>query len=395
VKNVTVVVGLRPYSSKANILPEQTIGRGLRLMFRNNNDYKERVDVIGNKAFIEFVAALEREEDIELESFELGKDKLEIVHILPDPDKLDKDIAIPQLSPILTRKKTLAEEIGSLDVQALNTPPLPYKQSPQEAQKFRYEGFDLLTLEKLVERDYVLPEMQSAEEVIGFYARRIAEKLKLPSQFAALVPKVREFFATKAFGQAVDLSEPMVIKAMSSNVAGYVTIEKFVAALRERIVEQHVPHIAGEARLLSETPAFPYSRPTLKATKCVFNLVPCENEFEKTFAKFLQDADDVAHFAKLPSQFGFAIEYTDGSSNLRYYEPDFVAVSTDGRNYIIETKGQVGVEVAFKNRAAELWCEYTSQLTGQVWIFRIVQQKEFEGLNPDGLADLDAFGVTM
>src|SRR4029077_3774477 len=34
VQNVTVVVGLRPYTAKANILPEQTIGRGLRLMFR-------------------------------------------------------------------------------------------------------------------------------------------------------------------------------------------------------------------------------------------------------------------------------------------------------------------------------------------------------------------------
>ena len=35
VKNVTVVVGLRPYTAKANILPEQAIGRGLRLMFRD------------------------------------------------------------------------------------------------------------------------------------------------------------------------------------------------------------------------------------------------------------------------------------------------------------------------------------------------------------------------
>ena len=33
VQNVTVIVGLRPYTAKANILPEQTIGRGLRLMF--------------------------------------------------------------------------------------------------------------------------------------------------------------------------------------------------------------------------------------------------------------------------------------------------------------------------------------------------------------------------
>ena len=33
VQGVTVIVGLRPYTSKANILPEQTVGRGLRLMF--------------------------------------------------------------------------------------------------------------------------------------------------------------------------------------------------------------------------------------------------------------------------------------------------------------------------------------------------------------------------
>jgi len=56
VQNVTVVVGLRPYTAKANILPEQTIGRGLRLMFRNmGTSYVERVDVIGNKTFLSFV----------------------------------------------------------------------------------------------------------------------------------------------------------------------------------------------------------------------------------------------------------------------------------------------------------------------------------------------------
>jgi type III restriction enzyme len=46
VKNVTVVVGLRPYTAKANILPEQAIGRGLRLMFRDVGvDFTERVAV--------------------------------------------------------------------------------------------------------------------------------------------------------------------------------------------------------------------------------------------------------------------------------------------------------------------------------------------------------------
>ena len=117
VQGVTVIVGLRPYTSKANILPEQTVGRGLRLMFRGATGYIERVDVIGNKTFIEFVEQLEREEDIQLDTFKIGE-KVSIITIAPDPNKMDKDIALPVLSPILTRKKSLAEEIAALDVSA-------------------------------------------------------------------------------------------------------------------------------------------------------------------------------------------------------------------------------------------------------------------------------------
>jgi type III restriction enzyme len=63
VQNVTVIVGLRPYTATANILPEQTIGRGLRLMFSgSSSSYIERVDVIGNAAFLKFVEQLERDE---------------------------------------------------------------------------------------------------------------------------------------------------------------------------------------------------------------------------------------------------------------------------------------------------------------------------------------------
>ena len=182
VQGVTVIVGLRPYTSKANILPEQTVGRGLRLMFRGNPDYIERVDVIGNKTFIEFVEQLEREEDIQLETFKIGE-KVSIITIAPDSKKMDKDIAIPVLSPILTRKKSLAEEIAELDVSAFVCPVLPRKQDDAAAKTFRYEDYDLITLQKLVERDYAIPEPQTAEEVIGYYARRIAQDVKLPSQF--------------------------------------------------------------------------------------------------------------------------------------------------------------------------------------------------------------------
>ena len=42
-------------------------------------------------------------------------------------------------------------------------------------------------------------------------------------------------------------------------------------------------------------------------------------------------------------------EYTDSVGNLRYYEPDFVALTKDGTHYIAETKGLEDVNVANKD----------------------------------------------
>ena len=394
VQSVTVIVGLRPYSAKANILPEQTVGRGLRLMFRGNTPgnplFRETVDVIGNQAFIEFVEQLERDEDMAFETFDLDDDHVVIETIVPDPEKADYDIILPFLSPHLARKRTLGEEIESLDVSTFKTPKLPKKQGDANARAFTYEGYDIITLEKMVEREYTIPEVQTAQEVISYYAKRIASDLKLPTQFAALVPKVREFLGTYAFGEPVNLDDPAMVKAIAHPVAQHVTIKAFLAALREAILEEQTPILTDAGRALSTTPGFPWSRPTAQAIKTVFNLVAADNEFEKTFALFLEKAPDVTRFAKLPSNFGFTIAYTDTAANLRYYEPDFVAVTDDDVHHLIETKGRVDIDVAHKNRAARLWCENATILTATTWDFKIVHQQEFESLHPQDFEDLIA-----
>jgi type III restriction enzyme len=398
VQGVTVVVGLRPYSAKANILPEQTIGRGLRLMFRGrpgDPTFRERVDVIGNRAFIEFVEQLERDEEIEFETADLGVDRVVIEKIFPDPAKLAHDIGIPTLSPALARKRTLKEEIEGLDVSRFKTPVLPVKPGDAAAQEFRYEGYDIITLERMIERDYRTPAVQTSQEVISYYAKRIASDLKLPSQFAALAPKVREFLAGYAFGGPVNLDEPAMIKAIAHPVSQHVTIKAFVAALREAVVEELTPELSGAARGLAETDPFPWSRPIAAAGKTIFNLVAADNEFEKTFALFLERAPDVARFAKLPERFGFAIPYTDSAASLRYYEPDFVAVTRDGVHHLIETKGREDIDVRHKDRAAQLWCENATLLTGTPWEYVIVHQREFEQLRPDEFSDLIALEPTV
>jgi type III restriction enzyme len=391
VQNVTVVVGLRPYSAKANILPEQTIGRGLRLMFRDLSvSFTERVDIIGNRAFLDFVDELEKLEELKFDTFEVGKDKLHIVTIMPLEDRRKFDIGLPSLSPSLVRKKSLADEIAALDVMVLKSVVLPMSEKDPVSKTFQYEGYDIITLEKMVEREYQLVEPQTAQEVIGYYARRIAEAVKLPAQFAAIAPKVREFFELKAFGHVVDLNDSTTVKGMSTNTAQYVCVDIFKKRLSAMTIEEQQPQLLEPPRMLCTCQPFPWSRPVWEGAKTVFNLVPCDNDFEREFAKFLDVCSDVRSFAKLPQIFGFSIEYTDAAMNLKSYFPDFVALDDEGTHWLLEAKGQENIDVIRKDNAATRWCENATALTGTLWRYVKVPQKDFEALRPSRLADLAA-----
>ena len=138
-----------------------------------------------------------------------------------------------------------------------------------------------------------------------------------------------------------------------------------------------------------------WSRPVWEGQKCVFNLVPCDNDFEREFAKFLDNASDVVAFAKLPRAFGFTIEYTDTAMNLRNYEPDFVGVDKSGKHWLLESKGQEDVDVLRKDVAAIRWCENASKLTGKAWKYVKVPQKDFGTLQPARLADLAALRAVV
>ncbi|HEY7023164.1 MAG TPA: DEAD/DEAH box helicase family protein [Ktedonobacterales bacterium] len=388
--SVTVVVGLRPYNAKANILPEQTIGRGLRLMFRGEGaGYTERVDIIGTSGFMQFVDNLEQLEQVELGEFEVGKDKLTILTIQPDPEKEQYDIAIPQLTPILARKRSITAEIEALDVRRFMNPPFPRKPGDEQERTFRYDGLDFVTMQREFSREYTLPTPQTANEVIGYYARLIASDLKLPSQFAVLAPKVKEFFAVKAFGGEVNLDDPTIIQAISRVPVAHVVRKLFTNALRDKIIEEQEPELVDSGRSLAQVQPFPFSNPNATpGRKLILNYAPCGNDYERRFAKFLDDAPDIAAWCKVPDNFRFSIEYTDQNANLRYYYPDFVAIAADGMRWIIETKGAETVEVRFKDNAARIWCDNATQLTGVAWNYIKVSQKDFDKMDAKDFGDI-------
>jgi type III restriction enzyme len=129
-----------------------------------------------------------------------------------------------------------------------------------------------------------------------------------------------------------------------------------------------------------------------EAEKSVFNLQACDNEYERAFARWLDKADDCRALAKLPRDFGFAIEYADSAGNLRLYYPDFVAVGADGKHWLIETKGQEDVNVTLKDRAAELWCRNATDLGVGNWRYVKVRQTDFEASQPRELGELARLG---
>jgi len=393
VTNVTVVVGLRPFNAKANILPEQAVGRGLRLMFRNLTGYQERVDIIGNQNFMQVVEDLEKEEGIKLDTFEYGKKKtpLLIPTIQVETERIPaRDIAIPVLSPRLERKKSVRQVIEGLDVgQIALRQPLRVDTATTPTDTFTYEGRDVISDEVVVTRTYTMPQAQTASEIIAFYTQIIAQALKLTGQFATLVPKVEQFLREKAFGAVVDLDSKPVILALSRPLTLALTEKVFFALIRPRLTDEAVPVVENMPHLLSTTPPFPYSGKVADVKHTLFNLTPCGNDFEQAFARFLDGAFDVESFANLgnlprPLQ----LEYLDGEANLRLYEPDFVARDDAGQHWLLETKGREDLDVARKDTRAEQWCADVTVLAGAEWHYRKVPQKEFERIKPQSLAEL-------
>lgn len=393
VNNVTVVAGLRPYSAKANILPEQAIGRGLRLMFRDVGGYREHVDIIGNSNFMQIVEDLEKEEGIKLDTFEYGKKRTPLIipTIQVQTERIETyDIAIPVLSPRLERKKEARRLIEGLAIESIHLKvPLTLDTEVLPPESFTYEGRDVLSDEVVVWREYQMPQAQTASEVIAFYAQQIAVSLKLPSHFATLAPKIEQFLRQKAFGKTVDLDAKPVLQALNEPRVLMLTERVFLRLLRPRLTAERHPVLRETARMLSTTPPFPWSGKVVEVKKSLFPLLPCGNPYEQDFARFLDSAADVASFANLGNlATRLSIEYLDSETNLRYYEPDFVARDQQGVHWLIETKGREDLDVAFKNSRAEQWCADVTELARTEWRFQIVRQRDFTKLNPPTFADL-------
>jgi type III restriction enzyme len=355
VRNVMTIVGLRPYGSPAKILPEQTLGRGLRKMF--GMEVKEELVVIGTPAFIEFVESI-KTEGVEFgyrPMGEAGKSRNPIiVEIDSDNEKkdLDKlDIPIPVLSPRIHRDYKNLEDIK---VDAMHVAPVPQRQfNENELKEIVFADIDGKFSHKIEFID-TLPDYRN---VVGFFTKAILKESRLVSGFNILYPKVEQFIRHKLFGKSVDIEDANILRNLSEVEAKQTLYGAFKKAIDDlTIKDKGTAKIKNFISLRKAKPLVADNQPYLAPNKSVFNKIIGDSKFELIFAALLEESSDIISFAKNYHSLNFKIEYQGEDGNIHEFFPDFLIKKTEQEIYIAETKGREDLDDVRKIKRLQTWC---------------------------------------
>lgn len=404
VRNVTVVLGLRPFTAKAEILPEQVIGRGLRLMSQVSPDSTQTLEVLGTRNLLNVLRTQLEAEGVGVTSTKSDPPKPIIIE--PIQERLKYDITIPITKPSLAHD---VRKLNELDPATLE----PIYDQAELAEPFRVKlRLEFATTETEVHQaDIAADTLPPAQELLASITTKVIDRARLPNRFAELYPIVRSYVSTQCFGKAIDVHADTVRSHL-----GRVDIREGIAQylarkISEVTVERRTIEFDRADFRLSETKPFSWRRnlPPLEATKTVFNYVATFNDFERRFAEFLDNARDVLRFAALgtteqgESGTQFRVDYLKPNGAIGFYHPDWVVAQRSGDdevNWIIETKGRVWQGTKAKDDAMTKWCDRITEATDSVWRYARVNQSEFVPSSADTLQGIvtrlqsgtDAFG---
>ncbi len=391
VKNVTTIVGLRAYSAKSNILPEQTLGRGLRKMYPGNN-VKEYVSVVGTDAFMDFVESIQSE-GVELERKPMGEGTgpktpliVEVDNENPKKDIDKLDIKIPVLSPRIYREyKNLAE----LAIERFGHKKVPYKQfSPDEQREIVFR--DITTGE--ISHTTLLDStgVTDYRSVIGYFTQVIMKDLRLISGYDVLYGKVKAFIRDELFDKPVDLDSLNTLRNLSELEATKTLLETFKKEINAlTIQDKGDAEIRDHIKLRKTRPFVTKEQDYIIPKKSVFNKIVGDSHLELEFAAFLEECEDIISYAKNYFSVHFRIDYVNADGDISNYYPDFIVKKSPDEVFIVETKGLEDLDVPLKMKRLRQWCEDINRAQSIVkYDYVFVDEKSFKEFAPKTFTSL-------
>lgn len=382
VKNVTVVLGLRPFTAKAEILPEQVIGRGLRLMSGVGPDRTQTLEVLGTPRLLDVLRDQLEAEGVSVTTTK--KPPISPLVIQAVKERLEYDIEIPRAKPSLQHDyRRLADlEVGTfesiLDGEDLD-------------ERFRVRlKMEFATLETEVHQADMAVDAPPAEQLLATTTNAVIRRARLTNRFAQLYPTVREYVRNRCFGTEVDLDAESVRSHLARPEIREAIAGCLARGIGELTVERCRIEFEPQNFRLSQTEPFHWRRNleagAVQEKKTVFNFVATYNDFEREFAHFLGRAPDVLRFAALgtteqgTSGANCRVDYLKPSGAIGFYYPDWVVVQQDHSgevNWIVETKGRVWEGTEEKDAAMTEWCRQVSVGTDETWKYLRVNQPAF------------------
>ena len=389
VKNVTTIVGLRAFVAASNILPEQTLGRGLRRMFFGQEGVQEYVSVVGTPAFMDFVESIQAE-GVDLEKRKMDSTTkaivptvIEIDYDNPKKDIHKLDIELPILTPRIQREY---KDLASLNIAGFQHGKLKVKTFSEQEQReivFRHvvgeEIHHTTILESNIEPDY--------QSVVGFFAQSIMRELRLFGCYDILFGKVKEFIYSYLFETEVDLNDKNILRNLSEIEVIKTIIQTFKNEINALTVKDvGDTEIKNYIKVSSSRPFVVNDQAYLVPKKSVFNRIVGDSQFELEFADFLERLgdDEVISFAKNYYEVHFKIDYKNADGTIANYYPDFFVKIDEKTVYIVETKGREDLDDSLKIKRLAQWCEDANARQKKIaYKMLYVKQEEWDKYKPN------------
>lgn len=419
VNNICVVVPLR--SSQASILLEQTIGRGLRLMWRGDEaidelkrETRERISkrqeptnffdvlfVVEHPAFSDFYdelvdGGLAVEVGDESDTTRATGD-IEHVDLRPGYQAYDFEI------PIILRDADEEMKAPSIDPMTLPTSKYQMDWIVQQVGKGdRFVSHDAQTgtqygdyrvdggiLTATGYNDYLSRMTTRISEALGRNLTSSAPKYKEISQYPILQAYkpmlagwINTYIRKRLFGQEFDpLAEEnwrvLLLDDVAHDIAG-----AFATKLTELQTSLLVSEAEVQHRLLSEVSTIPVrSSACVEVSKCIYPKLPIPSKsggLERLFIEWADQDTRVEALAKVHEYRHDFLRrpYLKADGMPAQYSPDFL-VRTDSDVYVVETKAQSALSdenVKRKERAVLAWCDQVNELaehlrSGRQWYY--------------------------
>ncbi|GAA4461920.1 DEAD/DEAH box helicase family protein [Nemorincola caseinilytica] len=432
VSNICVIVPLR--ASNAPILLEQTIGRGLRLMWREEvfkdikaesrknllelkrepTTYLDLLTIIEHPAFVQFYDDLlaeglvgEVDNDPDNSQGVMG----DLITVGLKASYQDYDL----FWPVIVHE---AEEI--LDGRMVNSSELqPFTAFDiSDLQKFlAVEGEQFYSEEMTVKTrfgDYMVNAALFTSEsynehlqkllhtITNRYARVGKRTVKLPMLQVGerqIIALADEYIKTNLFGQPFDPfagANWKILLAKNGLVTNHL-VQQLAKCIYEMQSVSSVDEPLVEKYWLSSVPELKMrERYALDITKTIYERLAYPSNkglFEKAFMLFTDRDSEVESFIKINEHLHSfaAIAYIRNDGLLSVYHPDFI-VKTAKKIYIIETKGNDKINddnVRQKQLSTVEWCTKTNRLPlmdrmDRQWEYVLLSENHFYGYSENG-----------